>query len=241
MMIGPSAPNGPPVPMEMADEIGFRTATFGSIRLLPKSIASRASGMPWPRICSEPNRAMRPMMIPPRAGTSMTTHPRWFSAGEWNSPETVWKNAMFVIRLMSQTSAAATKALMIPMTTAIRERTRTRLSCVKSASRSADPLFMRLCPCEKITERQHDHHEEPEQSGARGGARDPVGRLHVHEEEYDEKAFTAAIASATTTLNGPMSSECQSHRQRKEEEQCPRDAEIRGDGIRAAHLCTCIR
>ena len=29
MMIGPSAPNGPPVPMEMADETGFKTATFG--------------------------------------------------------------------------------------------------------------------------------------------------------------------------------------------------------------------
>ena len=35
MMIGPSAPNGPPVPIEIADESGLRTATLGSIRLRP--------------------------------------------------------------------------------------------------------------------------------------------------------------------------------------------------------------
>jgi len=29
MMIGPSAPNGPPVPIDMADDSGFRIATFG--------------------------------------------------------------------------------------------------------------------------------------------------------------------------------------------------------------------
>ena len=29
MMIGPSAPNGPPEPIEMADESGLSTATFG--------------------------------------------------------------------------------------------------------------------------------------------------------------------------------------------------------------------
>jgi hypothetical protein len=46
MMIGPSAPNGPPEPIESADEMGFKTATLGSIRLRPMSIASIASGMP---------------------------------------------------------------------------------------------------------------------------------------------------------------------------------------------------
>src|SRR5690606_26734239 len=46
MMIGPSAPNGPPLPMEMADDIGFRTATLGDIRAPPIRIASIASGMP---------------------------------------------------------------------------------------------------------------------------------------------------------------------------------------------------
>ena len=29
MMIGPSAPNGPPVPIEIAEESGFSTATLG--------------------------------------------------------------------------------------------------------------------------------------------------------------------------------------------------------------------
>jgi hypothetical protein len=46
MMIGPSAPNGPPVPMLIAAEIGFSTATFGSTRLPWVRIASIASGMP---------------------------------------------------------------------------------------------------------------------------------------------------------------------------------------------------
>ena len=44
MMIGPSAPKGPPVPMEIADESGLRIATFGDIRLPPIRIASIASG-----------------------------------------------------------------------------------------------------------------------------------------------------------------------------------------------------
>ncbi len=53
-MMGPSAPNGPPVPMAIAAEIGFRMATFGSMRLRLTSTASIASGMPCPRILSEP-------------------------------------------------------------------------------------------------------------------------------------------------------------------------------------------
>ncbi len=54
MMIGPSAPNGPPEPMEIADDSGLSRATLGDMRLPPKRIASRASGMPWPRMRSEP-------------------------------------------------------------------------------------------------------------------------------------------------------------------------------------------
>lgn len=46
MMIGPSAPNGPPVPMLIAAETGLRTATLGAILLSPVTIASMASGMP---------------------------------------------------------------------------------------------------------------------------------------------------------------------------------------------------
>ncbi len=54
MMIGPSAPNGPPLPIEMADESGLSTATFGCMRARPIRIASSASGMPCPRMRSEP-------------------------------------------------------------------------------------------------------------------------------------------------------------------------------------------
>ena len=54
MMIGPSAPKGPPEPIEIADEIGLSSATRGWIRLPRIRIASSASGIPCPRIRSEP-------------------------------------------------------------------------------------------------------------------------------------------------------------------------------------------
>ena len=54
MMIGPSAPNGPPVPIDTAADTGLSTATRGWTRLPPIRIASMASGIPWPRIFSLP-------------------------------------------------------------------------------------------------------------------------------------------------------------------------------------------
>jgi hypothetical protein len=69
MMIGPSAPNGPPEPMEIAEDSGLSTATLGDMRLRPMRMASSASGMPWPRMRSEPKRAIRPMISPPTTGT----------------------------------------------------------------------------------------------------------------------------------------------------------------------------
>ena len=59
-MIGPSAPKGPPVPMLMALEIGFKMAKRGCTRLPLIKIRSMASGMPWPRICSEPIAGHQP-------------------------------------------------------------------------------------------------------------------------------------------------------------------------------------
>ena len=53
-MIGPSAPNGAPVPMAMAAEIGLAIAVRGAMRLCLVSTASIASGMPWPRITRRP-------------------------------------------------------------------------------------------------------------------------------------------------------------------------------------------
>ena len=71
MMIGPSAPNGPPVPMAMADDSGLSKATLGSIRLWPIRMASMASGMPWPRIFSEPKYAIKPTITLPTTGTAI--------------------------------------------------------------------------------------------------------------------------------------------------------------------------
>ena len=81
MMIGPSAPKGPPVPIDTAEETGFRIATFASSRLRPIRMASRASGMPWPRIFGEPQRAIAPMMRPPTTGMRMLAGPRTCPSG----------------------------------------------------------------------------------------------------------------------------------------------------------------
>ena len=52
-MIGPSAPNGPPVPMAMAADSGLAIAVRGAMRLCLRRIASIASGMPWPRMIGD--------------------------------------------------------------------------------------------------------------------------------------------------------------------------------------------
>jgi hypothetical protein len=75
MMIGPSTPNGPPDPIEIAAESGFSTASFGSTRLPLIRIDSIASGMPWPRIRYDPYRAIKPMTRPPMMGMRTTKPP----------------------------------------------------------------------------------------------------------------------------------------------------------------------
>ena len=52
-MIGPSAPNGPPVPMATAADSGLATAVRGAMRLCLRRMASMASGMPWPRMIGD--------------------------------------------------------------------------------------------------------------------------------------------------------------------------------------------
>ena len=81
-MIGPSAPKGPPVPMLMALEIGFKMAKRGCTLLPLIKIRSMASGMPCPRICSEPNRAIRPTIRPPPMGMMMAMAPSVLALGE---------------------------------------------------------------------------------------------------------------------------------------------------------------
>jgi hypothetical protein len=53
-MIGPSAPNGLPLPMATAADSGFRNMGRGGIMLCPCSTRSITSGIPWPRIAFEP-------------------------------------------------------------------------------------------------------------------------------------------------------------------------------------------
>jgi hypothetical protein len=77
MMIGPSAPNGPPVPIAIAEAIGFKSATRGCTLLPEVRTESIASGMPWPRIFSEPKRATRPITSPPQTGARRIRNGEW--------------------------------------------------------------------------------------------------------------------------------------------------------------------
>jgi hypothetical protein len=76
--------------MEIAEESGLRIATLASIRLRPIRMASIASGMPWPRMRSDPYRAIRPMMSPPTIGTRTATNPRSWPAGDAGTAATRW-------------------------------------------------------------------------------------------------------------------------------------------------------
>jgi hypothetical protein len=96
-MMGPSAPNGPPVPMATAADTGLATAVRGWMRLCFTSTASMASGRPWPRMTGA-HLASRAMSSPPV--TAATTihglgsssvndggcHPHW-----WNSARLVMR------------------------------------------------------------------------------------------------------------------------------------------------------
>ena len=55
-MIGPSAPNGPPVPMATAADTGLAIAVRGEMRLSPVSTASCASGDPVAADVRRPQR-----------------------------------------------------------------------------------------------------------------------------------------------------------------------------------------
>jgi hypothetical protein len=75
-MIGPSAPNGPPVPIATAADVGFATAARGEMRLCRVSTASIASGMPWPRMTGD-QRAINATTSPPAIATSSRSGPGW--------------------------------------------------------------------------------------------------------------------------------------------------------------------
>ena len=140
MMIGPSAPNGPPVPMEMAEEMGFSTATFGDMRLPPIRMASMASGMPWPRIFSDPKRAISPITNPPSMGAATIQGPRTASAMGCASVPRRPNHTRLVTAPISFTRNQAAKAPPVPITRAMAASINSRGSARKSANaRGAKP------------------------------------------------------------------------------------------------------
>ncbi len=115
-MIGPSAPKGPPVPIEMAEETGFKNVTRAGIRLSLVRICSIASGMPCPRIAVEPYRAIIPIMSAPMMGMGTDHQPKRgiASAGRSSLSENSPKYARFVMPAIKPSSNCATKAAAIP-------------------------------------------------------------------------------------------------------------------------------
>ena len=85
-MIGPSAPNGPPVPIVNAEDTGLSQAMRAGIFDSLVRICSIASGMPWPWIPREPQRAMMPAIRPPMTGITMTHAPNCVPAGDNTEP-----------------------------------------------------------------------------------------------------------------------------------------------------------
>jgi hypothetical protein len=75
-MIGPSAPNGPPVPMAIEAETGFATATRGEIRLSFTRTDSIASGIPWPRMAGA-HRARTATSSPPVTAATTSRGASW--------------------------------------------------------------------------------------------------------------------------------------------------------------------
>ncbi len=135
MMMGPSAPKGPPVPIDTAEDTGLRIATLGDMRLPPMRMASMASGMPWPRIFSEPKRAMSPITMPPSTGAATIQTPRGASAMGRATVSSAPNQTRLVTRPMSLRRPAAAKAPPLPTTSAMAASMRRRGSALKSASR----------------------------------------------------------------------------------------------------------
>jgi hypothetical protein len=92
--------------------------------------------MPWPRIFSDPYRAIKPMSSEPITGTMIAHQPRWFVAGVTGAVDHRKKYAALVITAMSHRSALATTAPIAPMGRASMHNSSTRRSVLKSASES---------------------------------------------------------------------------------------------------------
>ena len=132
MMIGPSAPKGPPLPIAMPEDRGLRSATLNDILLLPNKMASIASGMPCPRILSDPKRAINPIINPPTMGTGITHRPSVLWAGEFGAADQEWKKKMLVKSRMSWSRLYAATVLKTPTHAATAEIPSNLLSAAKS-------------------------------------------------------------------------------------------------------------
>jgi hypothetical protein len=98
----------------------------------PIRIASMASGIPWPRIFSEPKRAISPMAMPPTAGAS-TIHRLGCTPAKLNvSVDSVPCQTRLEAKAISFSSAQAPAAPPAPTTTAMAVSTSIRRSAVKS-------------------------------------------------------------------------------------------------------------
>ena len=135
MMIGPSAPNGPPEPMEIADESGLSSAT---LRLDAAALEQdRLDGL-GDAVAADPLRAVaRHEPDDQRADDRARARPAARGGGRRARParcSSRWKKKRLVKSPISRSSARATNALRTPMPTAIAEMGRTRQVVVKSPS-----------------------------------------------------------------------------------------------------------
>jgi hypothetical protein len=104
------------------------------MRLPPIMIASIASGMPWPRIFSDPKRAIRPMISPPTAGANTIQRLGWMPAKLKGSVEMRPRQTKLEVAAISLSSTQAPAAPPAPATRAMAISIRTRRSAVKSPS-----------------------------------------------------------------------------------------------------------
>ena len=94
--------------------------------------------MPWPRIFSEPKRAIRPMTSPPSAGAATIQGPGRTPAKLMDAVEALPNQTRFEARAISFSSAQAPRAAPAPTTSAMATSTRMRRSPVKSPSVGAE-------------------------------------------------------------------------------------------------------
>jgi hypothetical protein len=114
--------------------MGLSTATLGDIRLPPIRIASMASGMPCPRIFSDPNRAISPMTKPPRTGAiTIQAEGDRFSSERLTMSKRP-NQTRLVVRVIRRISSHAAPAPPLPTTRAMAASINRRRSAVKSPS-----------------------------------------------------------------------------------------------------------